>query len=82
MENKSYDPTNSGALFRAKEKRTPTSPDYTGSVNVEGKEFFVSGWKKTSRTGEPFLSLKVTAKTQQRQPSHIPTSNGPDDQPF
>jgi len=79
MENKSYDPTNSGALFRAKEKRTTTSPDYTGSINIEGKEFFISGWKKMSRASETFLSLKVTAKT---QPSNIPTSNGPDDQPF
>lgn len=60
-----YDNTNSGALFVAKEKRTPKSPDYTGSINVNGQEFFVSGWKKTSRNNQTYLSLALTPKNQQ-----------------
>lgn len=58
-----YDNTNSGALFVAKEKRTPKSPDFTGSINIEGVEYFLSGWNKVARSGSEFLSLAVTKKT-------------------
>lgn len=61
-----YDNTNSGALFQAKEKRTPKSPDYSGSINANGVDFFVSGWKKTDRNGKPYLSLALTPKNQQQ----------------
>ena len=80
---KPFDPTNSGALFRAKEKRSDKSPDYTGSINVDGKEFFVSGWKKISRANEWFLSIKLTPKDQNRQPAPAARNrNGDYDEPF
>lgn len=64
---------NSGALFKAREKKTERSPDYNGSINVEGKEFFISGWIKQPKDpqGKPFVSLALTPKTQQ-----APTSGG------
>lgn len=58
-----YDNTNRGALF-INQKKQSNSPDFTGNINVEGKEYFLSMWKKTSRTGKPFLSLAVTPKEQ------------------
>lgn len=54
----SYDNTNSGAIFK-NEKTKETQPDYKGKLNVNGKDFDVSGWIKTSKEGKSFLSLKI-----------------------
>lgn len=57
-----YDNTNKGALFQAKEKKTDKHPDYDGSINVDGHDYWVSGWKKVSKNGNTFLSLSVKRK--------------------
>ena len=53
-----YDNTNSGAAFE-RNNPNPKAPKYSGPLNVEGKEFEISIWEKTSKTGSPFLSIKV-----------------------
>jgi len=54
-----YDNTNSGALFSSV-KKSEKSPDFTGKINVEGKEYRLAGWRKTSQAGKKYLSLKVS----------------------
>lgn len=54
----SYDNTNSGAIFRF-EKTKETQPDYKGKLNVNGKDFDLSGWIKQTKDGKSFLSLKI-----------------------
>jgi len=34
-------------------------PDYSGKINVEGKDYYLKGWKKTAKSGTNFLSLAV-----------------------
>jgi uncharacterized protein (DUF736 family) len=55
-----YDDTNRGALFPADDKKTEKSPDFTGTLNVEGKEYRLSAWKKTSKAGKKFLSVSIS----------------------
>jgi uncharacterized protein (DUF736 family) len=57
-----YDNTNSGALFKNDDKKSEKSPDYFGTLNVAGTEYFVSGWIKTSKKGVKFMSLAVKTK--------------------
>lgn len=58
-----YDNTNQGVLFRNDDKQKDTHPDYRGSVNVNGTEFWLSAWIKTSqRDGSKFMSLSVRKK--------------------
>jgi len=57
-----YDNTNSGALFKNDKKDTDKHPDYKGSVNVNGTEYWLSAWIKTSKQGTKFMSLSVKAK--------------------
>jgi hypothetical protein len=57
-----YDNTNKGALFQAKEKKTDKHPDYDGSINIDGKDFWLAGWRKTSKNGNQFLSLSIKPK--------------------
>jgi|TARA_R100000482_G_C5124511_1_gene147837 hypothetical protein len=57
-----YDNTNRGAMFKNSRKEKDTHPDLGGTINVEGKEFFINAWKKESRKGVPFYSLSVKEK--------------------
>lgn len=54
-----YDNTNRGALFRNKDRKSDKHPEYSGSVNVEGVDYWLSGWIKEGKNGKFFsLSLK------------------------
>lgn len=57
-----YDNTDRGALFRNDKKETDNHPDYKGSVNAGGVDYWVSGWIKESKAGAKYLSLSVKAK--------------------
>lgn len=50
---------NTGVLFPNNKKENERQPDYRGSVNVDGKEYELSVWKKTSQRGSPYMSIAV-----------------------
>ena len=84
-----YDNTNRGVLFNNKEKKTQDShPDYSGSINVNGVDHWLSGWIKESKDGKKFFSLSVKPKEQQARQVSQPTRKAPvqdlpdDDLPF
>jgi hypothetical protein len=53
MEQKDF----SGVLFQNKNKKEDRHPDYTGKSVVDGIEYSISGCKKTTKNGDPMLSL-------------------------
>tara|TARA_B110000211_G_scaffold145140_1_gene165622 strand:+ start:381 stop:650 length:270 start_codon:yes stop_codon:yes gene_type:complete len=67
-----YDNNNRGAIWGNDKKVKDTQPDFTGSILVDGKDYFVSGWKRKADASpqSPALSLAVTLKDQ--QPSQAP----------
>ena len=59
-----YDNTNRGALFRNDDKNPSDDKerDYSGTLDVEGTEYWISGWVRTSKNGKKYLSLSVKPK--------------------
>ena len=84
-----YDNTNRGALFRNNRKERDSQPDHTGSINVDGKEYYLNAWIKTSQSGNKFFSLSVKPKDENQagksnpsQSAGIKNNAEPDDIPF
>jgi len=59
-----YDNTNRGSIWKNDKKETDKHPDFTGSLNVDGKEYWVSAWKRKPDANDkaPVLSFTVKAK--------------------
>lgn len=55
-----YDDTNRGALFIQNDKKSDKAPDYSGTLNVEGKEWRIAGWRRESKNGNKFISISVS----------------------
>ena len=65
-----YDNNNRGALFVNDRKEKDTHPDYRGSIEADGVEYWVSCWIKEPRGGgKKYLSLALTPKDEQASSS-------------
>ena len=70
-----YDNTDSGVLFREKEKKSEKAPDYRGKLNVAGHDYELAGWIKEGKNGK-FLSLKVQEPFKKSEPKAAPVYKG------
>ncbi|NQW80606.1 MAG: hypothetical protein HQ445_05465 [Polaromonas sp.] len=73
-----FDNTNRGVLFKNDRKQDgDKKPEYTGSLNVDGVEFFLDAWLKTSKTGSKFMSVSVKRKDKQPEAAQSPERTRP-----
>jgi hypothetical protein len=58
-----YDNSNTGIISKNDRKELDTHPDIKGQININGEEFWLSGWLKERKDGTgKFYSLKATPK--------------------
>lgn len=59
-----YDNTNRGSIWKNPKKTTDKHPDFTGTLNVEGTEYWVSAWKRKEGQSDkaPALSFQIKMK--------------------
>ena len=80
-----YDNTNRGSLFKNTKKEEDRHPDYNGSINIEGTEYWLNAWiKESKKDGTKFFSLSVKEKQDSPRQSSAPTrkTKTDDDLPF
>jgi hypothetical protein len=65
--NQNYDNTNRGALFKNDRKENENHPDLSGNINVDGKEYWLSGWTKKTEDGK-FKVLSLSVKPKEANP--------------
>lgn len=66
MSHQQYSNENRGALFVNDRKQTEKHPDMQGKINVNGVDYYLSGWWKQTAKGE-ILSLSLGQQVEQRQ---------------
>jgi hypothetical protein len=73
---KQFDNTNRGLLAKNDRKQNENQPDYTGSININGVEYWLSGWLKTGQNGrlagQKFFSLSIKPKDGLAEPRPAP----------
>jgi hypothetical protein len=77
-----YDNTNSGLLAKNDKQGNDSRPDYRGSINVDGTEYWLSAWIKTGRdgtklAGQKYMSLSVQPKGDWGTPAPAPAAPAP-----
>ena len=62
-----FDKTNRGSIWKNDKKEKDTHPDFTGSLNVGGVEYWVSAWKRKEGAAAkaPALSFSIKPKEEQ-----------------
>ena len=65
-----YDNELRGVLF-SQEAETERHPNLTGKVQINGVEYRLAAWKRTSASGTNYLSLKVS----EPEPQTVPAGN-------
>lgn len=59
---------NRGTIAKNDRKEQDNHPDIAGSLNVDGKDYWINGWLRTSsRDGSKFYSLTVKPKQERAQ---------------
>jgi hypothetical protein len=53
---------NRGSIFKAAQKLKADDRDFTGSALIEGKGYWVSGWRAKSKDGRQYLNLSFKPK--------------------
>ena len=80
-----YSNTNRGQIWPNDRKEKDTHPDFKGSVDVEGVEYWVSAWKRKEGANPkaPSLSFSIQKK-EPRQPDDYakPAESAPVDDGF
>lgn len=66
-----YDNNLTGVLFVNDKQGNEKRPDWKGSAEIDGVQFWVSGWNRQSARGE-LISLKLEKKEQQQSSRHAP----------
>lgn len=64
-----YDNTNRGSIWKNDKKEKDTHPDFTGSLNVDGTEYWVSAWKRKEGAAAkaPALSFSIKPKDERAE---------------
>ena len=70
-----YDNTNRGAVWPNTRRRDgKNDPQFTGTINVDGQEYWLSAWEKRpgSSDNAPFLSFSVRKVEEQKPQEYRP----------
>ena len=67
----SYDNTNRGAIWKNDDKQGDTHPDFKGSLNVNGTEFWVSAWKRKADANPKAPALSFSIKPKEEAPNNV-----------
>lgn len=66
------DNTNRGAIWKNQKKERDTHPDFTGELDVDGRKYWVSAWKRREDASPKAPALSFSIKPKEDQPQREP----------
>ena len=72
----------SGVLFKNDKRTEEKHPHATGRCLIDGKEYYISAWRKTAKNGGEFTSLAFTPVVVTTQPAAEAEAVNNDGLPF
>lgn len=67
-----YETNNRWVLFKNDRKTKPTDADYTGTLNIEGAEYWLNAWSPKTPGGKMVLSGSIKSKNYKGTPTARP----------
>lgn len=71
-----------GSLFKNDKKISDNSPQYTGTITIDGVDYWQSAWVKESKNGLKFFSQSFKRKDAPANQPETPKLIMDDDLPF
>ncbi len=70
-----FDNTNRGSIWKNEKKEKATQADFTGTINVDGVEYWLNGWRRKEGAGakSPAMTFSVRRKDGAAKPSRTAT---------
>jgi hypothetical protein len=65
-----YDRTNRGSIWKNKKKEKDTHPDFTGSLNVDGVEYWVNAWRRKDDANPDAPALTFSVRPKEAKADH------------
>jgi hypothetical protein len=56
------DQTNRGAIWKNEKRAKETDADFTGSLDIDGKQYWVNAWKRSPDAAPNSPALKFTVR--------------------
>ena len=64
---------NSGSMFKNTRKENDRQADMTGDVMIDGQTYWINGWRKVDKNGNPWYSFSFKKKeARQSAPQQAP----------
>lgn len=70
MAEKKFDDSNRGSIWKNDKKEKDTHPDFTGSANVGGHDYWVNAWRRKEGASDRAPALSFSFKLKDGKPAH------------
>jgi hypothetical protein len=73
---------NTGTMFRNDKREKDSEPEYKGSANIDGRDYWVSSWINETKAGVKYMKFSFTPMEKKQQSSSRQSSPPSDDVGF
>jgi hypothetical protein len=67
-----YNNENRFALFREENRKSDKHPEFSGTLNIDGTDYWINAWVQVSKSGKKFFSGTVRPKEAPRTQQSAP----------
>lgn len=74
-----YDNKNRGAIWGNDKRESDKHPTHTGSINIEGKEYWLNGWARAKGASDKAPAMSFSVRPKENAPNSAKPAPSMDD---